>query len=61
MVQTCCSDDEIYFIKLVLFVFRPPTGKQKIINLCVLCAFAVNKYISYNMLPEKIPQAHLNF
>jgi len=37
--------NEIYFIKLALFVFRPLTGKQKL-NLGVLFAFAVNKYIS---------------
>jgi len=30
---------------------------KKYLTLYVLCAFAVNKYISYNMLSEKMPQA----
>jgi hypothetical protein len=32
---------------------------KKYLTLCVLCAFAVNKYISYNMLPEKMLRASL--
>ena len=45
-----CLGDEIYFIKLVLFVFRWPTFEifkiEWLSCLCVLCVFAVNKYIS---------------